>query len=126
MKYLGIDWGMKKLGFAISEGSLAEPLTTVPVQSLEQALAAVRRIAEQEKADQILVGMPEGEMGQAILKATTKLREEGLPLFLVDETLSTQQAQQVLREVGASQKDRGQDDAMSAAIILQSYLDEKP
>ncbi len=126
MKYLAIDWGMKKLGFAISEGELASPLKSVPVQTLEQALQAVRKVAQEEQAETILVGLPEGDMGRAVLNATTKLREEGLPVFLVDETLSTQQAQAALLQSGASQSRRADDDAMSATMILQSYLDEKP
>lgn len=126
MKYLAIDWGMKKLGFAISEGKIASPLKSVEIQTLDQALNAVRQTAKQESADQILVGLPEGDMGRAVLKATTALREEGLPVFLIDETLSTQQAQQAMIDSGVPQSKRQEDHGTAAAIILQSYLDEKP
>lgn len=126
MKYLAIDWGMKKLGFAISEGLIASPLKSVEVSTLDQALNAVRQTAKDQQSDQILVGLAEGEMGRVILKATTRLREEGLPVFLIDETLSTQKAQQVLIESGVPQSKRSKDHATAAAIILQSYLDEKP
>lgn len=126
MKYLGIDWGMKKLGMALSEGDIASPYKTVEVHNLDQALQQVKEIAKKEQVDLVIVGMPEGEMGLAIVKACQKLQTMGVRVMLTDETLSTQTAQAVMRETGKSQKDRREDDAMSAALILQGYLDDKP
>lgn len=125
MRYLGIDWGLKKIGLAISEGEIATPLKTISVNSFEDAITKVISVIEDEIADLIVLGNPEGVMGEMVKKVAKRLKSEGFEVVLADETLSTQEAKTLMIEMGLSKKDRGEDNALSAAIILQRYLDEK-
>lgn len=125
MRYLGVDWGMKRIGIAISEGELATPLKTIHVTGLEDAVAKMIGCIEDEIADLIILGQPEGEMGKIVEKVAKRLKNEGFEVRLADETLSTKSAKSLMIEMGLGQKDRGEDNAVAAAIILQRYLDEK-
>ncbi|MDD2822691.1 MAG: Holliday junction resolvase RuvX [Candidatus Daviesbacteria bacterium] len=125
MRYLGVDWGLKKIGIAVSEGELATPLKTLNVKSLDDAIAQVVECVEDEIADLIILGQPEGEMGEIVKKVAKRLKGEGFDVKLTDETLSTQDAKSLLIEMGLGKKDRKEDNATAAAIILQRYLDEK-
>lgn len=125
MRYLGIDWGLKKIGVAVSEGELASPLKTLKVSGLDDAINKVVGCIEDEIADLIVLGCPEGEMGEMVKKVAKRLKAEGFEVKLADETLSTQESKALMIEMGLGQKDRREDNAVSAAIILQRYLDEK-
>lgn len=125
MRYLGIDWGLKNIGLAISEGEIASPLKTLSVNSFEDAIAKVVGVIEDEIADLIIIGNPEGKMGEIVKKIAKRLKAEGFEVILADETLSTQAAQKTMIEMGLSQKERQNDNSVAAAIILQRYLDEK-
>lgn len=125
MRYLGVDWGLKKIGVALSEGEIATPLKTLHVTGLEDALSKVIGCIEDEIADLIVLGQPEGEMGEIVKKVAKRLKNEGFDVALADETLSSQESKKMMIEMGLSKKARKEDDATSAAIILQRYLDEK-
>lgn len=125
MRYLGIDWGLKKIGLAISEGEIATPLKTISVNSFENAIAKVIGVIEDEIADVIVLGNPEGKMGEMVNKVAKRLKSEGFDLHLADETLSTQESKTLMIEMGLGKKDRQNDNSIAAAIILQRYLDEK-
>lgn len=111
MKYLGIDWGLKHLGFAISEGLLATPLKQVSVKSLKQALNQVMQITKNEQAELIVIGKPEsGEALTAVNRAVGELKKLGYLVETTDETLSSHHSS---------------DHQGAAALILQEYLDAK-
>jgi len=125
MKYLGVDWGLKKIGLAFSEGELASPFKSITVSGLEDAVAKVSSQMEASGADLMVIGKPEGQMGKNVEKAARFFEQSGLSFVLVDETLSTQSAQSLMREMGVGQKNRRDENAVAAAIILQRFLDEK-
>ena len=125
MRYLGIDWGLKRIGLSISEGEIASPLKTLQVDGLDDAIRQVVAVIEDEIADIIIIGQPEAEMGEAVKKAAKRLKMEGFEVKLFDETLSTIEAQTLMIEMGLSKKDRKDDNSISAAIILQRFLDER-
>lgn len=125
MKYLSIDWGLKKVGLAISEGELAMPLQTIEISGLEDGVKRVLQIISKEKAEVVLMGQPEGEMGKNVARAAREFKKQGIIIQLVDETLSTFEAKNSLLEMGVSQKDRRDDNAVAAAIILQNFLDDQ-
>jgi putative holliday junction resolvase len=126
MKLLGIDYGLKKIGVAISVGSLAEPLRVIKVETSEKVIEKIVRVAGEEGVDKIIIGMSEGktaaetkEFGEHLAKKTT------LPIEYYDETLSTQEAQALAMESGMSRKKRhNMEDAFAACIMLQNYLDQ--
>ncbi len=124
MKYLGVDFGMKRVGLAISEGELSSPLKIITVSSLLDATNKIIQEVKAQGVDKIIVGMPEGETGKAAKKLINALKREKLEVEEFDETLSTQNTQKLLIEMGLSRKGRGQTDAQAAAEILQNYLDK--
>lgn len=124
MRYLGVDLGLKKIGLSVSEGELATPLKTITVNSFEEAVSKIVSVIEDEIADLIIIGLPEGEMGKAVKKVADRLKSEGFEVKLADETLSTKDSQALMIEMGFGKKNRRDDNSVAAAIILQRYLDE--
>lgn len=125
MKYLGVDWGLKKVGLAVSEGNLASPLKSLEIKSLKDGVEKVIRQMQETNAELIVMGKPEGNMGKMVQDAYQEFQKQGINIILADETLSTQTAKEALIEMGVSRKKRHNDDAISAAIILQRFLDEQ-
>ena len=112
MKTLGIDYGRKKIGLAVSEGTLAEPWRVVGQNELKEIL-------KNEKFDKIVVGISAGKMGEEQREFAKSLGAETF-----DETLTTKEAQALSLEAGISRKKRhGMEDAFAATLILQSFLD---
>lgn len=123
MKYLGVDFGLKRVGLAVSEGELATPFKVIDGSSFLDLLEKIKK--ETEGFEKIVIGLPEGKMGKIVKKAIKKLRDSGIEAVEADETLSTQNATKQMLELNIPQKKRRINDAYSAAIILQNYLDEK-
>lgn len=124
MKYLGLDWGLRRIGTAVSEGEIASPLITLEVKNLQEAAEKVSQLVKKEGIDAVVIGKPEGEMGKVVERATLALKRAGLNVIQSDETLSTKEAQKLMLEMGLGQKARREDNALAATIILQRYLDE--
>lgn len=123
MKYLGIDFGLRRIGLAYSEGTLASPLNTIEVKSFKDAVAKVVEVIKVESSDKIVVGLPEGKMGKTVLGFVKALKKMGFDVECTDETLSSQRALKHAIELNVSQKDRRINDKYAAAEILQNYLD---
>lgn len=123
MKYLGIDFGLRRLGFAISEGELTAPLKVVKVLGFQDALKKTEEIVQSGEFNKIVVGLPEGKIGQTVLRFVLALKKKGLNVITSDETLSSQQALEKMIELGIPKHKRRLTDDKAAAIILQNYLD---
>lgn len=123
MKYLGVDFGLKRVGLAISEGTLASPLETVSVRGVKDAIQKISQFAKDKGVSKIIVGLPEGRMGQNVLGFVNGLKNAGLDVETTDETLSSQKAIRKMIEENIPRGKRRINDAYSAAIILQDYLD---
>ena len=135
MKALGLDVGERRIGVAVSDptGTLARPLTTLERKGLPHDLEAVLDLARRESAQAIVVGLPltlrgeEGPQAQAVRAFLSALRERTpLPVEAWDERLSTVEAERRLREAGRQpSRERARVDAVSAALILQAWLDAR-
>jgi putative holliday junction resolvase len=125
MKTLGIDYGKKKIGLAVSEGVLAEPLKVIGCENLEEGLGKVIQVVRAEKAKRIVLGISEGKMAEETKKFGKMLQDKlGIPVEFQDETLTTHEAQELSIEAGIKRKKRkSMEDAYSATLILQDYLD---
>lgn len=123
MKYLGIDYGLKRIGLATSEGILAAPLKIVEVSGFKDAVEKIIQIAKKEDFDKIIVGLSEGKMGKTITGFVNALKKNGLDVQTSDETLSTHQANIQMVELNVPKNKRRVNDDTAAAIILQNYLD---
>lgn len=123
MKYLGIDFGLRKIGLAISEGDLASPWQIVQVNNCPDALEKISQIIKQENFDKIIVGMPEGKIGKHTKGFVNALQKKGFTVEITSEILSSKKALQTMIEQGIGQKKRHFEDAYSATEILQNYLE---
>ena len=123
MKYLGIDYGLRRIGLATSEGEIASPLRVIEVKGSKEAVEKILDLVKVESADQIVVGLPEGKMGQTVLGFIKALEKRGVDVVKADETLSSKKALQQMIDLNISKRDRKVSDDYSAAIILQDYLD---
>lgn len=125
MKYLGIDFGMKRIGLAESEGNIASPYKVLEVKSLKDVLEQIAKVVKEGEFDKVIVGLPEGKVGKMVNGFINSLRKKGLDIESTDETLSTQNATSKMLELNIPKGKRKINDAYSASIILQNYLDEK-
>lgn len=121
MRYLGVDFGLRRVGLARSEGQLASPWKVIEGKGLANIVAKIKK--EARGFDRVVVGVPEGKMGKIVRKVAKILRESGSEVMVVDETLSSQHATTLMVELDLPRKKRAVNDAYSAAIILQNYLD---
>ena len=132
-KVLGVDFGDRRTGIAISDASrtIAFPRETLDCPHVEQAAAAVARLAAAEQVGEIVVGYPvnmNGSEGPRTARTDEFLAElakrTAVPLRKWDERLSTKIAEAVLIEAGTRrEKRRGVVDKLAAQVILQGYLD---
>ena len=138
MRILGLDFGTKTTGVAISDpmGWTAQGLEIIRRQEDEHLKATIKRIEElclAYKVEKIVLGLPKnmnntlGERGEKTLLFKEKLENKlKIPVETWDERLSTVAAEQVLLEADMSRKKRKNViDKLAATIILQNYLDAK-
>ncbi len=136
MRTLGIDFGTKRIGIAISDpaGSVAVPLTTLPRTSDAAAATEIVEIARREGVERLVVGEPvnlDGSRGAAAVRArrfAERLGEaSGLPCELVGEALTSVEAEARLRAAGVDPRRQPERvDAVAAQILLQEALDRAP
>ncbi|KKR30273.1 hypothetical protein A2715_03200 [Candidatus Woesebacteria bacterium RIFCSPHIGHO2_01_FULL_39_32] len=125
MHILGVDYGRKKIGLAISEGSLAEPFKILRYQDIRKLGEEIKKIVLQFKIEKIVIGISEGKMAEETKEFGRKLEEKlGIPVVFQDETLTTHEAQDLSITAGIKRKKRKEfEDAYSSTLILQDYLD---
>lgn len=136
MRVIGLDYGTKTVGVAISDEMkiVAQPLVTIErkqANKLRQTYAAIEKIIEEQDVELIVLGYPknmnntEGERAMATQEFKEALeRRTGLEVVLIDERLTTIEANRILEETGVAISARKEHiDKMAAAIILQNYLD---
>lgn len=125
MKYLGVDFGLRRIGLATSEGELASRWKVLTVRNLKDAIDQVAKIFKKGEFDKMVVGLPEGKTGQKVYGFINNLKKKGLEVESFDETLSSKEATSRMIQLNISEKKRRVNDDMAAAIILQNYLDAK-
>ena len=127
--YLGVDWGEKKCGTALAdrETGLAFAWKIFPTKNFNKE---IKNNPEGFVFSQIILGISQNyafspQNQRAILKFKKKLESEGARVFLQEEFFSTRMAKNNFSEKrGAGKKIKKEDDAESAKIILQSWLDK--
>jgi putative Holliday junction resolvase len=133
MRYLAIDYGMKRTGLAVCDANetIASPLAVV--QGHKDLIERIKRIIASEGIGAIVLGLPlnmddsEGPQAKLVLAFAKELgRHIQIPIHLQDERLSSFEAEQKLQEIGLSRATRRERlDALAAADILQTFLDQK-
>lgn len=125
MIVLGVDYGRRKIGLALSEGGLAQPLGVLKVASPLDAIEKIRQAVKKQSAGLIIVGVSEGEMAKE-QKEFAKLLDQKVDAMVKtwDETLTTEDAKSLSLEADMPRGKRQKlEDAFAASVMLQSYLD---
>jgi putative Holliday junction resolvase len=151
-KILALDYGRKKIGLALadSEARIAEPQTTFERINRNEDMRRLREFARDHHVKQIVVGLPlrldgtPGEMAEEATRFAERLRKQlSLPVELVDERLTSWEAERLLEEElgrrithtetrdGHRKSTRTSDgkytvDAVAAMVILREYLARTP
>jgi len=140
MRTLGIDFGKRRIGLALSDagGKLATPFEVLQITSNAQALAEITKLIEAEGVERVVMGLPlnmDGSRGGSAKEVAEFGRllatRAGVQVIYVDERLSTFQAEQDLldaRRDGQKLTRKSKKlrlDAVAAANFLQEFLDGK-
>ena len=132
-RVLGLDVGSRRLGVAVSDptGTVASPLATVPRRKAADDAAALAKLAAEQQASRIVVGLPvtlagrEGQAAQAVRAYVAELAQllPRISFELTDERLSTVAAEHALIDGGVRRRDRREVvDQVAASVFLQTWL----
>ncbi len=126
MIFISFDYGRKKVGVALSLGSLAEPLKVLKGENYAALLKQALTVIDNERPDELVVGLSENEIASEAKRFGEELSlVTRIPVVFVDETLSTHDAQEMAIHSNMKRKKRKEmEDAFAAAVILQKYLDK--
>jgi putative Holliday junction resolvase len=158
-KILGLDYGRARIGLAIADAEtrMAKPLATLERINRNEDMRRLRELVREKGVQQIIVGLPlrldgsQGEMAEEASRFAERLRKQvGVPVEMVDERLTSWEAERMLEEQGGrpmaapasgrpGRDDAGRDgrqgrrkkpaegkmtvDAVAAAVILKEYLE---
>ena len=136
MRILGLDYGSKTVGVAVSDpfGLTAQGVETIwrkQENKLRQTLARIEELISEYQVERIVLGYPKnmnntiGERAEKSLEFQQMLeRRTGLPVIMWDERLTTVEANRTLMEASVRRENRKQYmDKLAAVFILQGYLD---
>jgi putative Holliday junction resolvase len=135
-RIIALDYGERRIGVAVTDPTrtITFPLTTLARRRGKRPpWAELLRLVEEQEAAELVVGLPldmggnEGEWAAEVRAFGEALaRRTGLPVHLVDERLSSVEAERVVRGMGlrkSRREEKGRIDAMAAALILQDFLE---
>ncbi|MDY0111451.1 MAG: Holliday junction resolvase RuvX [Candidatus Cloacimonadaceae bacterium] len=132
---LALDYGEKRIGLALSDPLriLAKPLKIIENKGLDYILSKIEAVVNEYEVKLVLVGMPYaiegGDTSKTIetRKFMAKLADNlSIPIQSWDERYSTDEAIKELIKMGYDWKERRKiQDAMAAAMILKSYLENQ-
>ena len=130
-KAIGIDFGLKRTGIAITDdsGIIASPLIAI---ASEKLMAFLIDLIPKQKIKVIVLGYPTSMDGSDThitenvrLFKTALDKEFSLPVMLQDERMSSSRAMQAIHQGGKAKqkKNKGLVDTISATLILQDYME---
>ena len=148
VRILALDYGRARIGVAVADSAvgLAQPLCTLERINRNEDMRRLRELARENGVKQIVVGLPlrldgtRGEMAEEAEGFAQRIRKQiGVPVEMVDERLTSWEAERLLEEVQGrmlkapaipgrpARKELGRlgVDAVAAAVILKEYLDRR-
>ena len=136
MRILGLDYGSKTVGVAVSDplkftAQTVETIVRKEENKLRRTLARIEELVEEYEVESIVLGLPKnmnnslGDRAEKTMEFKSMVeRRTGLPVVLWDERLSTVAAERTLMESGVRREHRKEFvDQIAASFILQGYLD---
>ena len=149
MRILAVDYGRARIGLAIanSETRMPQPLSTLERINRNEDMRRLRGLVREHGVKQIVVGLPlrldgtQGEMAEEVQRFAQRMRKQiGVPVDMVDERLTSWEAERLLEEVqgrfirdeklASTKKPKRVQakmtvDAVAAAVILKEYLERQ-
>lgn len=138
MRIMGLDYGSKTVGVAISDELLLtaqgrEIIRRQEENKLRRTLARIEELIQENGVEKIVLGLPlnmdqtPSERSQLCLEFKDKIeRRTGIPVIMWDERLTTVEADEIMDEAGIRGRERKEYvDMIAAQIILQDYLDNR-
>lgn len=138
MRVMGLDFGSKTVGVAVSDSLLVtaqgvEIIRRKEENKLRQTLARIEELIREYEVEEIVLGLPinmnatEGVRVELTMEFKDKLeRRTGLPVYTWDERLTTVAADRIMTETGVRRENRKKYvDMIAATLILQGYLDRR-
>ncbi len=128
-RVLAVDYGRRHAGIAISDPDrvIARPMAVIDFPTPERGVSLVAELASAWQVRDVVVGLPrkmdgsEGEMAHEVRAWATRLAEAtGIPVHLVDERLTTVEAERI---VPSRRGRRKRNDDVAAAILLRVFMD---
>jgi putative Holliday junction resolvase len=133
MRYLAIDYGIKRTGLAICDSAetIVSPLAVLEGQ--KELLKKIAEVVKTEGVESIVLGLPlnmddsEGSQAKLVLKFADRLKEHlDIPIHFQDERLSSFGAEDKLASAQFTRgKKKKRLDAIAAAEILEAFLERK-
>ncbi|ERP31256.1 Holliday junction resolvase RuvX [Chitinivibrio alkaliphilus] len=136
MKYMAIDYGMRRIGIAVSDplGIIARPVCTID-RKVEDTFPRIQEIISQEEPEKLVFGLPldhddqETEMCAAVRSFVAKLYDKlslTQPYAYQDESLSSVTTHRLLKKQGTRKQRRNKKniDKIAACIFLEEFLSE--
>lgn len=135
MRVMAVDYGTKAIGLAISDELqlTVRPLTTIRREKRDRnrIIEHIGHLVSEHEVSALVVGLPlnmDGTRGEAVDKVERFIAglqpHLSIPIWTIDERLTSHEADQLLREMGVSPKERKtKSDEYAAVLILQDYLD---
>lgn len=136
MPVLGIDFGSRRLGLAVSDldDRIALPLEPIESRGAKLDVAAIGELVRDRGVSRVVVGMPihmdgsRGAQAEAADRFATGLREAlDLPVDLIDERWTTREAERALEATGrrGRRKKKAVVDSVAATVLLRTYLEQR-
>ena len=133
-RIIGIDFGLSKVGVAISDpsGIISMPLETIRYKNQKDLIERLKKIALEKNVKTLVIGYPlnmnykENSMTEIIDKFKVVMESNDFEIYLEDERLSSQYAKKIMIQQDIKTgKNKEMVDVLSASIILQTYLDRR-
>ena len=137
MRFLGLDVGTKTIGISISDktNQIASPYTTLFIKEheYEECIPKLKEIVKEKEITDFVLGLPknmDNSLGFAAKRSLdfkeVLIKHFDMPIHLIDERLSTVEAEKILILSNHSRKKRKKNiDNVASAIILDTYLKER-
>ena len=128
MNYLGIDYGLKRIGIAICENDSFISFPFCVLENTKEVVFLIKKIIQEHNIDVVVIGNPlnldmsDSDQSNLTLKFKEKIEKEiSCDVVLENEMFTTREAEQYIID---SKKRKENIDKISASLILQSYLDK--
>ena len=128
MKYLGIDYSMRKIGLALGESDSRVAVPLEVIAGGDDAIERIVALAEREQIDAFVVGVPvpfreeqHSKQFDRVKVFVDELRvRSGRDVHEIDEVMTTREAKRVQDEYGSNVPE----DALAAMLVMQEFLDK--